>query len=138
MTAYTAIADSEIDPESPYTTTLATKNRDNPIAITEGASGAPNIAYAALDTWYSTLGAVGTYAWLGETTTTETAAGSTRAGSNLRYAGNYATISYTGNGLGAISGAGNGGTPSGTWQAMGRSFSGGGTVYPATLWLRIS
>lgn len=49
MTAYVDIADSEIDPESPYTTTLATKNRDNPIAITEGSSGAPKIQLAAID-----------------------------------------------------------------------------------------
>lgn len=44
MTAYSAIADSEKDPESPFTTTLATKYRDNPIAIAEGASGAPPIS----------------------------------------------------------------------------------------------
>jgi len=44
MTIYTAIADSEIDPESPGTTTLFTKLRDNPIAITEKAAGAPVLA----------------------------------------------------------------------------------------------
>lgn len=48
MAAYTTIADSEIDPESPFTTTLATKYRDNPIAITEGASGAPRIVDIAI------------------------------------------------------------------------------------------
>jgi hypothetical protein len=48
MTTYTAIPDSDIDPESPGTTTLFTRLRDNPIAITEGASGAPSITYAAL------------------------------------------------------------------------------------------
>lgn len=48
MTAYTVIADSDIDPESPITTTLMTRLRDNPIAITEGASGAPAIASVAL------------------------------------------------------------------------------------------
>jgi len=44
MTAYTIIADSELDPESPITTTLATKWRDNPIAIVEKAAGAPQLA----------------------------------------------------------------------------------------------
>ena len=44
MTTYTTVADSEIDPESPGTTTLFTKLRDNPIAITEKASGAPVLA----------------------------------------------------------------------------------------------
>jgi hypothetical protein len=48
MTTYTAIPDSDIDPESPITTTLMTRIRDNPIAITEGAAGAPPIANAAL------------------------------------------------------------------------------------------
>ncbi len=49
MTAYTVIADSEIDPESPGTTTLFTKLRDNPIAISEGTSPAPAISITALD-----------------------------------------------------------------------------------------
>ena len=44
MTTYTAIADADIDPESPGTTTLFTRLRDNPIAITEKASGAPVLA----------------------------------------------------------------------------------------------
>jgi len=48
MTAYSTIADSEIDPESPGTTTLFGKLRNNPIAITEGAAGAPSIVSAAL------------------------------------------------------------------------------------------
>jgi len=48
VTTYSTIADSEIDPESPGTTTLFTKLRNNPIAITEGASGAPSILNAAL------------------------------------------------------------------------------------------
>jgi len=50
MTTYTAIADSEIDPESPGTTSLFTRLRDNPIAQTEGAAGAPKIQGAAIDT----------------------------------------------------------------------------------------
>ena len=95
------------------------------------------IDYADLNSWYSTLGAVGTYAWLGETTTTDTAAGATRAGSTLRYAGNYASSYSTDTTGGGTVGVGNGGTPSGTWKAMGRAFS-NTSFYPATLWLRIS
>lgn len=49
MTGYTAIPDSDIDPESPGTTTLFTRLRDNPIAISEGTSPAPAIQEAALD-----------------------------------------------------------------------------------------
>lgn len=44
MTAYSAIADSEIDPESPFTTSTATKYRDNPIAMFEKAVSAPVLA----------------------------------------------------------------------------------------------
>lgn len=43
MTTYTAIPDSDIDPESPGTTTLFTRLRDNPIAIAEGDATAPSI-----------------------------------------------------------------------------------------------
>jgi len=49
MTAYNDIADSDVDPESPGTTTTFTRLRDNPIAITEGSSGAPKIQEAALN-----------------------------------------------------------------------------------------
>ncbi len=49
MTSYTAIPDADIDAESPVTETLLTLIRDNPIAITEGASGAPAVVNAALD-----------------------------------------------------------------------------------------
>lgn len=46
MTTYTAIANTEIDPESPVTSDLMTKLRDNPIAMAEGASGAPTMEVA--------------------------------------------------------------------------------------------
>lgn len=48
MTSYTAIAGTDIDVDSPVTTQLMTLLRDNPIAITEGSSGAPNIQTAAI------------------------------------------------------------------------------------------
>jgi len=48
MTAHVDIADSEIDPESPGTTTVFTKLRDNPIATYEG-NNPTKIVYAALD-----------------------------------------------------------------------------------------
>lgn len=43
MTTYTAIPDSDIDPESPGTTTLFTRLRDNPLAVAEGDATAPSI-----------------------------------------------------------------------------------------------
>lgn len=48
MTSYVAIADSDIDPESPLVATLMTRLRDNPIAITEGSTGAPKIQTAGI------------------------------------------------------------------------------------------
>jgi len=41
MTSYVVINNSEIDPLSPLTAELATKWRDNPIAISEAVSNAP-------------------------------------------------------------------------------------------------
>lgn len=51
MTIYTAIPDSDIDPESPGTTTLFTRLRDNPLAIREGDATAPKILNAALNSY---------------------------------------------------------------------------------------
>jgi hypothetical protein len=48
MTSYITITDAETDPSAPLTSELAKKWRDNPIAITEGATGAPRIVGAAM------------------------------------------------------------------------------------------
>ncbi len=56
MTTYTAIAGTEIDAESPVTEELMTRLRDNPIAITEGATGAPRVLGIALDGVYAGFG----------------------------------------------------------------------------------
>lgn len=44
MTTYTTIANSEIDADSPLTTTLMQAMRDNPIAIAEGSTDATVVA----------------------------------------------------------------------------------------------
>ncbi|MCJ8334571.1 MAG: hypothetical protein MJH10_10060 [Epibacterium sp.] len=49
MTTYTAIANTEVDPESPVTSDLMTKLRDNPLAQGEGTTGAPRVLGRALD-----------------------------------------------------------------------------------------
>jgi len=49
MVAYTEIPDTDVDPESPLTTTLFTRLRDNPKAIAEGSSGAPRVSSKAQD-----------------------------------------------------------------------------------------
>jgi len=48
MTAYSAIANSEIAVGAPLTNSLMTKVRDNPLAIQENDVTAPTIAYATL------------------------------------------------------------------------------------------
>lgn len=89
----------------------------------------------------ASVGAVGTYAFLGEASTTSTAAGGTQSGSNLRYVGVGANAAWSNTVVGAGQFGGNGGTPAGTWRCMGRSLYIVGcfiNFYPATLWLRIS
>jgi hypothetical protein len=49
MTTYSAITNGEIDQDSPGTEVLFAKLRDNPIAIAEGASGAPKVELDALE-----------------------------------------------------------------------------------------
>lgn len=44
MTVYSAILDTQIDPDAPATSLLMYQMRDNPIAMAEGAVGAPYIA----------------------------------------------------------------------------------------------
>jgi len=56
MTSYITITDAETDPEAPLTSELAKKWRDNPIAITEGATGAPKIVSKAMDLFLGTFG----------------------------------------------------------------------------------
>ena len=56
MTTYTAIANSEVDTDSPITESLMTRLRDNPLAQAEGSAGAPKIASAAFSN--NTLAAV--------------------------------------------------------------------------------
>lgn len=132
MTTYSAIASGDIDPESPLTTTLLTKLRDNPIAIAEGASGAPTMTTAAMPVDEIngslaglTLGDVGSYAFLGSSAfNVSFTEGATYAGSSLRYAGVH-------------SGAAISGTPSGTWRALG-GITGIINFYSVTLFIRIS
>lgn len=95
----------------------------------------------------ASVGAVGTYAWLWSTSTTTVSAGGTLAGSSLRYAGFSWRQSGTvdafeaGGSQSSWRTMGNGGTPAGTWRAMGRSWGFSSiyeNYYGMTLWLRIS
>ena len=55
MTVYAEIADSDIDPESPITTTLMTRMRNNPLAIQEEDATAPLIVFKE-DPWLHNFG----------------------------------------------------------------------------------
>lgn len=108
-----------------------------------GAGSAPTTAQVLTATAGASAGAVGTYAFLGETSLTNTAVGGTRAGSALRYVavqGNpYPWQSAGASGLARYTAFGS--APAGTWRCMGQSTSstaGCTEHYPATLWLRIS
>jgi hypothetical protein len=49
MTIFTTIASTEVDAESPIVYSLKKRLRDNPLAIAEGAAGAPRFQTAALN-----------------------------------------------------------------------------------------
>lgn len=121
----------------PFATTIQAL-RDNPIAIANGDSGAPKVKDAALDTGAATaagtawvglrtaalsVGAVGSYAFLGQIVPSLSGAGTTNAGSNLEYTN--------------AAGATPSGSPSGTWRLMGRTNAGAGAA-STSLWLRIA
>jgi len=48
MPEYQEILDSEVQPEAPLTSSLGVRFRDNPMAVWEGAAGAPRIQTDAL------------------------------------------------------------------------------------------
>lgn len=158
MAEYDPILDSEIDPESPITSTLMSRMRDNPEAIAEGASGATRVqaegiaenavlSRIATDT---TAGAIGTYAfaWL-NSTSMPPSFGATVSGGSLRPAGFttfdsvsvFDTVTYFSSSSTIYASSGlNAPVFSGTWMCMGEATqqvddSGN---YPHTLWLRIA
>jgi len=77
MTTYTPIADSEIDVDSPCTESLMTRMRNNPIAISEGSSGAPKLQTAAYQAGSVDQAAIGNAAVGQGELKTATASGST-------------------------------------------------------------
>lgn len=139
MADWVTINDSQVDPDAPLTSELAYAWRDNPVALAEGAVGAPRIEDAALGatatsdgaTWignrYALLGhaAVGTVIMAARTGTTGHSPGDVVAGSNLLYS--------NGDGTGAA------GAPPGTWVCLGlvqaASPSGGNKT---VIWRRVS
>lgn len=101
MADYVAQTDSQLDPDAPLTSELAYGWRDNLIAVTEGAPGAPRIEDAALSTaltftgvdWVSKRAAAAPAGYLGQqcfmshqgTTAATYAPGDITDGSNLKF-----------------------------------------------------
>jgi hypothetical protein len=149
MATWTTIPDSSLEPGKPIRSIDGLALRDNPVAIAEGAAGAPRIAAAALQTgtpernWVLNLtagasaGAVGSYAFLRRNDNNGSTTNNTVSGSLLRYSGAWARIDTNGGTREATDGA----APAGTWRLMGQlsgndpSFGSSGV---ASLWLRIS
>jgi hypothetical protein len=139
MTDWTDLDIDGLLPGEPLTSEKALAFYQNPIAIAEGAAGAPSIETAALiasermttanvldQTAGAAVGAVGTYALLHRTAIFSGTlnAGGTVAGSELRYSD--------------ASGSGSGPTGvAGTWRVMGEVTSGGSNE-ETSVFLRIS
>ena len=147
MATWTTIPDRSLEPGKPIRSIDALALRDNPVAIAEAAPGAPPVSLAAIVAALASVpvGSIGSYAFLGDTTSTTTAVGATRAGSFLRYSGAVKTSAWnTSTSIASsqtMTGQSVNTAPDGTWRAMGYAKGGvisDNSVYPATLWLRIA
>ena len=141
MATWTNVSNTVLEPGDPIRSVDIIAIKENIIALSEGASGAPKILTSAINNGAVTvekfasgavlsaiasasLGAVGTYACLHDTVYARALSpGSTVAGSGLRFSTTTAI--------------GSGSAPSGTWRVMGYSaFGSGGNG--VTVMLRIS
>lgn len=147
MTTWTTIPDGNLDVDKPARSIDALALRDNPVAIAEGAAGAPRVNDAALSStataagtnWVSTryasvgAGAVGSLVFAVPTVlSTAYPFGALIAGSSLspacvRYDPSYGNATLVWSGL-----------LSGTWRSLGYIVAGGTGIASATLWLRIA
>lgn len=158
MATWTNITNAALEPGKPIRSVDGLALRDNPIAITEGASGAPKIQNAALDddviddrtltgtattvgrdwvlarTALAAVGTVGTYAFLARSSTgVGFSEGDVISGGVLGYAGvNIDNLTVNVNWDGSL-----GASPAGSWRAMGES-AGRADEFSASLFLRIA
>jgi len=138
MTTWTTIPNTAVAAGGRPRGSVITALRDNPVAIAEGASGAPRVAFAATSAGIAgaSVGSIGTYGFFSRNDPVAT--GVTVAGSTLGYAAAINQIQIAGNGSLA---SGSFGSPSGTWRCMGyMNYSGSTDVTGAvaSLFLRIS
>lgn len=134
-----AVSNTAIAFQKPITLQQGRALRDNPIAMLEGAPGAPRLQFAALDESFSTAGGIGSYVLASRNTTVAVAFGVAVAGSTLLPAGAvYAIDTSGGNGAKAL---GLGAALSGSWRCMGYYTHATGAwpvLNGVTLWMRIA
>lgn len=137
MADYNPILDAETDPEAGLRSSLFKRLAANPIAIAEGAVGAPRIEDAALDstvtsagaTWVSERmaaqghGEIGTLCFAAAVPTAAYPIGATLAGSNLTTAS-----------AGGVGGS----TLAGTWRSLGHIAASSTGQNRVTLWQRVA
>jgi len=133
MAVYVTITDSQLDPDAPLTSQLAYQWRDNPIAMFEGAVGAPRLQLAALDAGFYTADGIGSLAFASQALTSSTTivAGTTYAGGGLRFAG----FAVSG---GVVQLGPTGGALTGSWLALGTNTEPSAGSIRATLFMRIA
>ena len=150
MSTYTAIADAEIDVDSPVTQILLTKYRENMLAIQQGDATAPRIQVPAIDSAQLTAaiiaaiigiaaGNVGYTSLMLEPALnlTSRSIGDTLAGSSLRFVSLRA--GDPGDAQGTISLLDKDDAASGTWRlGSPYAFSASINDNPIATWTRIS
>jgi len=131
-----AVSNTAIAFQKPITLQQGRALRDNPLEMFLGGAGAPRLQFEAIDTWYSTPGAVGSLALLAQTGTvsTDIVAGTTYAGSGLTYAGFH----FTSTTLADVGASAPGSALSGTWKALGSVSYSAAFTQRATLFIRIA
>ena len=115
MTSYITITDAETDPSAPLTSELAKKWRDNPIAITEGATGAPRVLPLAINNYYGRVAL--------DTSTTPVAITGLDPNTIISVVGNFANGTAN-TGVLQMAGSTDGGSTWGSWFNI--------TISPAT------
>ena len=117
------------------------KGRVTGISTQTVGGSAPTTAQVLTATAGAAVGDVGTYAYLARVTGGPVAAGTTVAGSGLRFAAGASFVLSCGSWAVANGGGGQpfSSAPSGTWRCMGMiAGNASGTLVLTTMWLRIS
>lgn len=144
MANYTGPDPNRLLAGEPWTSDLALAAFEDPLAIAEGATGAPKVRGVALDIDGTEIGS-----FIFARGPSTTAFGDVVAGSSLTYAGalsSATTSTDSGTSVSSFSfNAGANGTPSGSWRCLGRIEltatavpSKGTGATAATLWQRVA